>query len=217
MDRAKMALGRRQLLASTFGVASALLPARRSLADASTAGAEAVVRNLAEQAWALVHRGDLDKRQRIDQLTDLIESQTDVPLLSRLVLGRYWPQLSEAQRAEYERLFRVVVMRGFARRLNDYAHDTTGPLEQHFRIVAGIVTSDKDILVRSKVQPERGQPVNVDWRLRRRDDRPVIIDLIVEGVSLLVSQRSEFASVIERSNMDGFLAELRARAESAES
>ncbi len=212
-----MALGRRQLLTSTVGAALALLSSRRGLADASTAAAEAVVRSVAEQAWTLVHRSDLDKRQRIDQLTDLIESETDVPLLSRLVLGRYWPQLSGSQRTEYERLFRAVVMRGFARRLNDYARDTTGPLEQHFRIVAGIVTGDKDILVRSKVQPERGQPVNVDWRLRRRDDRPVIIDLIVEGVSLLVSQRSEFASVIERSNMDGFLDELRARAESAKS
>ena len=45
-------------------------------------------------------------------------------------------------------------------------------------------------------------------------DQPVIIDLIVEGVSLLVTQRSEFAAVIERSDMDGLLAELRARASS---
>jgi ABC-type transporter MlaC component len=46
---------------------------------------------------------------------------------------------------------------------------------------------------------------------------PVIIDLIVEGASMLVSQRSEFAAVIERHDVDGLLAELRARAESARS
>ena len=59
--------------------------------------------------------------------------------------------------------------------------------------------------------------MNVDWRLRVQDDQPVIIDLIIEGVSLLVTQRSEFAAVIERSDMDGLLAELRARANSTES
>ena len=60
--------------------------------------------------------------------------------------------------------------------------------------------------------PTNGQPLALDWRLRAGDSGPVIIDLIVEGASLLVSQRSEFAAVIERQDIDGLLAELRARA-----
>ena len=71
--------------------------------------------------------------------------------------------------------------------------------------------------MRSKVAPPTGDTLSVDWRLRMQGDQPVIIDLIIEGVSLLVSQRSEFAAVIERSDMDGLLAELRARAGSTES
>jgi phospholipid transport system substrate-binding protein len=67
------------------------------------------------------------------------------------------------------------------------------------------------------VRPQSGDVLAVDWRLREGPDGPVVIDLIIEGVSLLVSQRSEFAAVIERSNMDGLLAELRARAGSTES
>jgi phospholipid transport system substrate-binding protein len=47
--------------------------------------------------------------------------------------------------------------------------------------------------------------------LRERPGEPVIIDLIVEGISLLVTQRSEFAAVLERSGVDGLLTELRAR------
>jgi phospholipid transport system substrate-binding protein len=67
------------------------------------------------------------------------------------------------------------------------------------------------------VFPREGQPLALDWRLRAGPSGPVIIDLIVEGASLLVSQRSEFAAVIERSDLDGLLAELRARAGSARS
>jgi ABC-type transporter MlaC component len=54
--------------------------------------------------------------------------------------------------------------------------------------------------------------VHVDWRLRDAGQGPVIIDLIIEGASLLVAQRSEFATVIERADIDGLLAELEARA-----
>jgi phospholipid transport system substrate-binding protein len=62
-----------------------------------------------------------------------------------------------------------------------------------------------------------GGALAVDWRLRDGGGGPVVIDVIIEGVSLLVSQRSEFAAVIERSDMEGLLAELQARAGSARS
>jgi phospholipid transport system substrate-binding protein len=60
---------------------------------------------------------------------------------------------------------------------------------------------------------DNGQaPLQVDWRLRAQDDgRLVVIDVIVAGVSLIVTQRSEFSTVIERQGFDGLLAELRQR------
>jgi phospholipid transport system substrate-binding protein len=67
------------------------------------------------------------------------------------------------------------------------------------------------------VRTPQGDVLDVDWRLRARDDRPLIIDLIIEGASLLVAQRSEFTTVIERSDVDGLLAELSARAGSTDS
>ncbi|MGI9503029.1 MAG: MlaC/ttg2D family ABC transporter substrate-binding protein, partial [Geminicoccaceae bacterium] len=69
----------------------------------------------------------------------------------------------------------------------------------------------RDVIVRSRVTPPSGPPLNVDWRLRHRDGRPVIIDLVVEGVSLLITQRSEFGSVLERVGVDGLIRELRDR------
>jgi phospholipid transport system substrate-binding protein len=204
--------------------AAALLPLpgspwtiQSARSEVAAADAEAVVQDLAVQIWQQLDRPDLDDQQRVEALATLLESKTDVELLSRLVLGRYWHQLSDGQKARYQALFRDVVMRNFARRLNLYAKDSRGELEDHFTIVSSAPAGSQDALVRSRVRPQSGDVLAVDWRLRQGEHGPVIIDLIIEGVSLLVSQRSEFAAVIERSDMEGLLAELQARARSAKS
>jgi phospholipid transport system substrate-binding protein len=215
MVRAKLEPTRRGALGMV--VAAALVVSTGDDVRAQLSDAESVVQDLARQVWALLERPDLDQRGRLDELTGVLESRTDVDLLSRLVLGRYWRLMSEEQRTGYQELFRAVVMRDLAMRLDRYASDASGSIDDHFQIVGGGRVGDDDVLVRSRVIPEAGKPVTVDWRLRQRPDGPVIIDLVIEGVSLLVSQRSEFASVIERSDMDGLLAELRARAQPSKS
>ncbi|MGH6921934.1 MAG: MlaC/ttg2D family ABC transporter substrate-binding protein [Geminicoccaceae bacterium] len=217
MKRALVRLHRRDAIGVI--TAAALLPLmgsrstiRTARSEVASADAEAVVSDLAVQIWQQLDRPDLNDQQRIDALATLLESKTDVDLLSRLVLGRYWNQLSDEQRTRYRALFRDVVMRNFARRLNLYANDSRGQLEDHFTIISSAPAGKQDALVRSRVRPQSGETLAVDWRLRQGDDGPVIIDLIIEGVSLLVSQRSEFAAVIERSDMEGLLAELQARA-----
>jgi phospholipid transport system substrate-binding protein len=214
MCRAPVRPDRRRVLAMAFGAALAPLVLRSAGAETRTARAKAVVDDLAAQIWGLYESRDLAPRARVDQLTKLLQSKTDVALLSRLVLGQNWQRLTEDQRARYQRLFGQVVIRNLARRLDQYAEGTTGSLDQHFRITGAQDAGGSDVLVRSKVTPSTGNPVSVDWRLRERDGGPVIIDLIIEGISLLVSQRSEFAAVIERSDMEGLLAELQARATS---
>ena len=214
MCRAPVRLDRRHLLAIAFGAALAPAALRSAGADTPTARAEAVVDDLAAHIWGLYESSDLAPRARLDQLTELLLSKTDVALLSRLALGQNWQRLPADQQARYQQLFGQVVIRNLARRLDQYAKGTTGSLDQHFRITGAQEAGRSDVLVRSKVTPPNGNPVSVDWRLRERDDGPVIIDLIIEGVSLLVSQRAEFAAVIERSDVEGLLTELQARATS---
>jgi len=186
--------------------------ARRAWGEVAPADAEAAVQELAAQIWQSLGRTDLGEQERIDAIAAMLVEATDVKLLSRLALARYWQQLDDEQRTRYQTLFRDVVMRSFASRLNQYAKDAQGPLEERFTITSSAPAGKQDVLVRSRVRPQSGSTVGVDWRLREADGGPVIIDVIIEGVSLLVSQRSEFAAVIERSDMEGLLAELQARA-----
>jgi len=215
MARALVRWGRRELLMIAAGFVVLALSLAPTPGQGGDAGAEGVVRGLVEDIWATLRRADGDPNDRVDELAVLLEGRTDVALISRLALGRHWNRLPEPARHDYQELFREVVIRSMARRLNTYAGDAAAPLEERFRIVSSAPVGRGDVLVRSKVFPSRGQPLSLDWRLRSSDSDLVVIDLIVEGASLLVSQRSEFAAVIERGDLDGLLAELRARAKSS--
>lgn len=215
MARALVRWGHRELLRIAAGFVVLALALAPTPGRAGDAGPEGVVRGLVEDIWATLRRADGDPNDRVDELAVLLEGRTDVALISRLALGRHWNRLPEPARHDYQELFREVVIRSMARRLNTYAGDAAAPLEERFRIVSSAPVGRGDVLVRSKVFPNQGQPLNLDWRLRNSDSDPVVIDLIVEGASLLVSQRSEFAAVIERGDLDGLLAELRARAKSS--
>ena len=215
MDRLFLRLARRALLATAVAALVALT-VRAGHAEPATAAADRLVRDLAERTWTLLHRTDLDQRHRLDQLVGLLAANTDVPLLSRLALGRHWQRLSAPQQDRYEQLFGQVVMGTLARRLDRYVSGAAGTVDEHLQFVASEPVGKDDVLVRTKVRTQQGDVVDVDWRLRGRA-QPVILDLVIEGASLLVTQRSEFATVIERSDVDGLLAELSARAGPADS
>ena len=184
-------------------------------ASEATDRAVETVRSLASDIWS-IRDGHADPDRRMQQLARAIEGSTNVDLLSRLVLGRHWRSLSSTDHQEYKTLFSRVVIGGLAVRLHSLLHELDGRLDQHFAITNSTTAGKKDILVRSKVMAADGQPLSVDWRLRALEKQPVIIDLIIEGVSLLVSQRAEFAAVIERSRVDGLIEALRRRARASD-
>jgi phospholipid transport system substrate-binding protein len=215
MGRAVARWRRREVLALAFAVVGLGLLALPRPTAAADPSAEQVVQGLAEAIWTTLRENGVARKGRVDELQALFETRADVGLIGRLALGRHWNRLPEEQRQEYEDLFRKVVIRSLARRLDGYAVDAEGALEERFRILGSGPAGERDTLVRSKLFPTNGKPLVLDWRLRASTSGPVIIDLIVEGASLLVAQRSEFAAVIERQDLDGLLAELRARAGSA--
>lgn len=203
-------LPRRQLIQSGLALLISLLPGRLARAVTAAATAEQVVQRLVDQVWRLLAEGGVDGVDREDLLSVLDEG-TDLTLLGRLVLGRYWRQAQPRERAEYLRLFRRYMLQTFVQRLRQYVGSDVSNTGERFQIIASRRVGERDTLVQSRVAPPSSQPLRVDWRLREGQGEPVIIDLIVEGISLLVTQRSEFAAVLERGGIDGLLTELRAR------
>lgn len=203
-------LDRRSLIAASLALLGALMPARALRAVPTVAAAEEVVQRLVDQLWQLLAEQGGDEIDQQD-LIAVLEEGTDLTLLGRLVLGRYWRQANPRQRTAYLRLFRRYMVQTFVQRLRQYVGNDPGEPGAAFQVVASRPVGSRDILVQSRLLPPNSQPLRVDWRLRERPDGPVIIDLIIEGISLLVTQRSEFAAVLERNGVDGLLTELHAR------
>jgi phospholipid transport system substrate-binding protein len=195
---------RRLLLAA---LAAGLLPLgwRAAGAAPSAEDARALIEEVSAKVLAILSDQALSDRQKFDALVELLDGPIDLDLVARLILGRHWRTADAAEREEYLALFREYALANLASKLHLYRG-------QSFEVTGARVVSDQDALVTSRILSSGEPPLQVDWRLRERDGSPpVTIDLIVEGVSLIVTLRSEFGSVIERQGFAGLLAELRQR------
>lgn len=199
-------LGRRRLIKGfQLGLLALLMGGRTVAAAVSPDAAQALIHTVGTEVLAVLRNPDLDADQKFTRLVALLDGPIDLDLIGRLILGRHWRTASEAQQEEYLRLFRAFALDNLASKLHVYDG-------QDFEIVGAKAVSDRDAVVSTRVISHDRPPLRVDWRIREgRDGNLVAIDVIVEGVSLIITQRSEFSSVIERQGMAGLLAELRQR------
>jgi phospholipid transport system substrate-binding protein len=200
-------LDRRQLLNGLQLAVVALMLAGSSVqaGGVSATAAREMIENVGVEVLAVLRDLNLDNQQKFDRLVALLDGPIDLEIIARLILGRHWRSASEVQQAEYLELFRAFALDNLASRLHVYDG-------QDFEIVGAQAVNERDAVVATRVTGGGRQPLKVDWRVRERGDGDLVaIDVIVEGVSLIVTQRSEFSAVIERRGMDGLLAELRQR------
>jgi phospholipid transport system substrate-binding protein len=197
---------RRQVIrGSQLALLTLLVGRRPASAAISPDAAQAMIQDIGSKVLAVLRDPDLNNDQKFRQLVELLDGPIDLDLVARLILGRHWRTASGAQQQEYLKLFRAFALDNLASRLHVYDG-------QDFEIISAKAVNDSDAVVSTRVTGGDHAPLKVDWRIRERDDGGLVaIDVIVEGVSMIVTQRSEFSSVIERQGMDGLLAELRQR------
>lgn len=188
------------------------------LASERVASAETSVQRLVDQIIDLVASDELERNDAAQRLGRVIDDEADLDRLGRMVLGQHWRTASEAERKEYQTLFRHLMLQRFTGYLSAYgAGIDQRAKDELFKITGSSHQGDRDIVVHSLIRPPTRPPIRVDWRLRDRDDKPVIIDVVVESVSLLITQRSEFGSVIAQGGLGRLLSEMRARLEETSS
>lgn len=165
-------------------------------------GATAFIDTLSNDAVAVWSDSTKTEAERQKEFRDLLHEGFDVNFIAKLVLGRHMRTASSDQLREYQRLFPSYIINSFARRIGDYGNEKL--------VILGTAPAGKrDLFVRSHIVRPRGEPITADWRIRKVDDKFQIVDIKVEGISLAVTQRDEFASIIERRGFDGLLKVLR--------
>ncbi len=140
---------------------------------------------------------------RQSALEDLVRDGFDLDLTSRLVLGKHWGRATAGQRAAFKDLFAPYLLSTYARQLDAYRVETLA-------VVASKRIGERDFLVQTSIEGN-SEVVNAVWRVRAHNGDYRIIDVLVDGISLTLTERSEFASVIGRVGLEGTLALLRER------
>ncbi len=176
----------------------------RAESVATAEDAAAFVRDFGDRGIAVLADRSLSDEERRDQFHVFFSSRFAVDAISRFALGKHWNKANEQERAEYRRVFEDYIVAIYARRLGNYAGET-------LKIGAGRLETPQAAAVNSRILRSEGKPIDIVWRLRRRDGSWRIVDIVVEGVSLAITQRSEFNAVIRSSggNIKGLLARLR--------
>ena len=186
-----------------FAFAVTFVAIGRAPAEAQAADASTFVANLAERAIPVLTRPEIPERDRERQFRGLLREGFDLQLVARLVLGRYWNQANPTEQAEFVKLLESYLVQLYAARFADF---------QNVRLhVEGARSDQSGYVVRSNLIRPQGPPVPIDWRVEQPHGRMVITDLVVEGVSMVITQRSEFASVIRQrgGQVEGLLQVLR--------
>ncbi|HYH37331.1 MAG TPA: ABC transporter substrate-binding protein [Azospirillum sp.] len=173
-------------------------------AQSADPGAGAFIQKLGTEAINSFANKSQPKPAALAKFKQLLNEGFDVPYIGRWVLGRYWNQASPQQQQEYQQLFEQLIVKTYAERFVEYSGET-------FKITGTRPEGESDTMVTTQIIRPAGPPVAVDWRVRKRDAGYKIIDVVVEGVSMGVTQRQEFASVIQSNGgkIDGLIQALR--------
>ena len=165
--------------------------------------ADEFIRAVGQQAIDSLTGKELTDAQRRDGFRKILTNRFQVPLIARFALGRHWRKASPDQRKEYVGLFVDYIVLAYAALFRDYNGET-------FTVGSVRKINDSDVAVKSQLALKDGTKIVVYWRVRG-DENPKIIDVIVEGVSMVITQRDEFSAIIDRNGgtVDGLLAALR--------
>jgi phospholipid transport system substrate-binding protein len=173
------------------------------------ADAVAFMNQLWDRAVELLNNKS-DPAVRQARFRELFHSDFDSPGIARFVLGRYWRNASEEEQQEFAKLFEEYVVFVYTARLSNFGG-------QAFKVRGSRSDGDGVIVSTDVISPGNGSPLRIDWRLVTDNGVYKINDIIVEGISMMVTQRSEFASVVQRNGgqVRGLLAMMREKTASA--
>jgi phospholipid transport system substrate-binding protein len=160
------------------------------------------IRTMGNQGLAVI-RSNAAMDQKAAYFHQLLRQDFDLTDISRFVLGPYWRVASEAQRQEFRGLLEDHIVRFYGRQFGESGGESLR--------VTGSRVDAAGVIVMSQIIRPQGPPIEVDWRLEANDGRYKISDVIVDRVSMALSQRSEFAAIIQRNGgqVSGLLATLR--------
>ena len=154
------------------------------------------VQSVANEA-SLILAKNFTKEQKIEKLKSIAEKTVDIRGIGYYSLGAHRKNLSDDKKKEYLNVFKKYFLKSFSSRLAEYTDpkirvDSQKKLNEKYTIVSSVLLATEE-------KPE----VKIDWRIiTKNPEKPLIIDVVIEGVSLAKVQKEEFNSIIQSNNGD---------------
>lgn len=177
-------------------------PSAAGVPTAAQEQASATVRDTLDVAVEVLRDPALSDDEKIDRLESLTYRRFDFETIARLVLARNWRRMSDKQQDDFISEFKRHLSVTYGNNLLDYK-------EEKIRVEGSRLESNEDVTVRTHVEGSFPEPILIDYRLRRREDAWLVIDVIIEGVSLIQNFRAQTQEVISRDGPDGLIELLR--------
>lgn len=169
--------------------------AQNTVEDTDTSAANRFIQNLGDQALTILSDKKRQPEEKDAIFQEMLRQSFDLPTIARFVVGRNaWFGASEEEKTEYLKLFEKLVVRVYSDRFSLYSGE-------RFHVQSERQEGERDTMVTSHImRPGSSTPIVVDWRVRNFNGRQAIIDVIVEGISMSVTQRQEYGSVLQRND-----------------
>jgi len=191
------------VLLALFGFAPA--PAAAAEVRTSPDQASKFVAELGDQFETLLGSNDGGSLgQHRQAFATLVRGGFDLELIGRFVLGRSWKNATAAQQQQYQRLFALWT-------INTYGLLLGANQGGHLTVIGAQPMAGGDAIVRTTIHRINGTPVEIDLRVRDTDGHLKIVEVLIAGASMGVTQRDEFASVIQHKGLDGLIDEIKGR------
>ncbi len=194
-------ISRRTGLAAALLLAATTLAPMQVIAD-ETEDAIAFVKQGGDEMLAIL--GEPAGQTRREDFHAWLRETFDLDTLGVMALGPYSQSATAEQQAAYDTAFADYIVVTYEARFDTF----TG---YSFQVGRGQPLGDTDVVVRTNIIDPSGKPVVVDFRVRRAGASFQVIDVAVEGLSMLKTQRDEFTAVLQRSGMDGLIQSLNER------
>jgi phospholipid transport system substrate-binding protein len=167
-----------------------VLPASGEALD--TKQAASFLANLQERAASRLGDASLSEQQKEDHFRKLFNENFDVPAIGRFVIGRYWRAASPEEQKTFLAVFEDAMVQRFLPLLAENSSE---------RFQIGTVTPDSRnenmALIDSRINRSEGEPYKVSWRVRETNGDFKILDIVAEGVSMAITLRSEYGTVLK--------------------
>jgi phospholipid transport system substrate-binding protein len=155
--------------------------------------AQSLVSDFGDKTISLIQDTKIAPADRERRFRALIDRYFDMPAIAAFVLARFWKGVGDSERAEFINALEDHIAQAYIGRFKDYAGET-------FAVKPGARQRDSTMVPSSIVRADGRPPLPVDWTVQESPNGPRIRDVSVSGVSMAITYRDEFSSMVQRNN-----------------